>query len=288
MADIYKKCADLQQKIAQKEMELASAEKRMRSEEDKVNRKKAADEKKCQIEQTKKYNVIEHAIQQHAIIQASMQSDINKIMAVPNEITVLFMAANPNGTTPLHLDEEVRAIQEKIRLSEYRDSILFESRWAVRSADILQAINETNPTIVHFSGHGDTNGDLALTNPDGSMKTVSKEAISMAISTASDTVRLVVFNACFSEYQAKSVVKNIETAIGMNDSINDDTAITFAAQLYSSIGFGHSLEKSFNQAISAIMLNGIPQENVPQLFSRDDVNIGEVVLVNPDNNCVIR
>lgn len=281
LADISKKCSDLQTKIAQKEKELASAVNNMQREEDKENRKRVAEEKKRRQEQFAQLNAIEESMQRQAAMQASMRSDIDRLMAIPKEITVLFMAANPTGTTQLRLDEEVRAIQEKIRLSEYRDSIHFESRWAVRSADILQAINETNPTIVHFSGHGAQNGDLALTNPDGSMKLVSKEAMSMAISTASDTVRLVVFNACFSEHQAKSVVENIEAAIGMNDSIYDDTALTFASQLYSSIGFGHSLEKSYKQAIAAIMLEGIPQENVPQIYCRNGVDLDSVVLVQP-------
>ena len=91
-----------------------------------------------------------------------------------------------------------------------------------------------------------------------------------------------MFNACFSESQAKNIVQSIESAIGMNDSIRDDTAITFASQLYSSIGFGHSLEKSFNQAIAAIMLDGIPQETIPQLFVADGVNPDDIVLVSPD------
>lgn len=46
------------------------------------------------------------------------------------------------------------------------------------------------------------------------------------MATASDTIRLVVFNACFSESQAESVVEHIEAAIGMSDSIRDDTACT--------------------------------------------------------------
>ena len=83
--------------------------------------------------------------------------DVEYLKAVPNHITVLFLAANPTNTPQLRLDEEARAIQNKIRLSDYRESVKFESRWATRSSDILQAINETNPTIVHFSGHGTEN-----------------------------------------------------------------------------------------------------------------------------------
>ena len=176
----------------------------------------------------------------------------------------------------MRLDEEVHAIQEKIRLLDYRDSIKFESRWAVRPSDILQSINETNPTVIHFSGHGTADGNLVLQNPDGSVKLVTKEAMSATISTLSSTIRLVVFNACFSKPQAFSVIKHIESAIGMTDSIGDE-----AAQLYSSIGFGHSLENSFRQAKAALMLENIPEENTPQLFTREDVDGSNIILVQP-------
>ena len=213
--------------------------------------------------------------------QQQMQNDINKLLAIPQKITVLFMASNPYGTTQLRVDEEARAIQEKIRLSEYRDSVNFESRWATRSSDIFQAINETNPTIIHFSGHGADTGDLVLQNPDGSIKLVKKEAITQAMATVSETIRLVVFNTCFSENQAKSVVANIEAAIGMAESISDDAARIFAAQLYSAIGFGKSLSTAFNQARAQLLLEGVEEENIPKLYTREDINVDEMILVQP-------
>lgn len=275
IADTQKKCGSIQKKIAQKATEIVTAEKKYNSEEAKVNKKRA-------LEASRKTREIEQKIIQHEYTQNEIQTEIERLKAIPEKITVLFMAANPTDTPQLRLDEEARLIQEKIRLSEHRDSVHFESRWATRSSDILQAINETNPTIVHFSGHGAQTGELILLNPDGSTKIVNKDAITMAMATASDTIRLVVFNACFSKSQAKNVVEHIEAAIGMSDSIRDDTAYTFAAQLYSSIGFGMSLKKSFNQAIAELLLEGIPGENIPQVYSRDDVDLNDVILVRPD------
>ena len=207
--------------------------------------------------------------------------EIERLKATPEKISVLFLAANPKDTPPLRLDEEARAIYERIRLSEYRDSVVFESRWATRSSDILQAINETNPTIVHFSGHGAQSGELALLNPDGTTKIVSKEAISMAMSTASDTIRLVVFNACFSEVQAQSVVNYVDAAIGMSTSIGDEAACVFASQLYSAIGFGLSLQTAFRQAIAQLMLEGIKEENTPKLYVKNGLDANDIVLVQP-------
>ncbi len=283
ITDVQKKMGDIQKKIAQKEKEIATAEKNYRNEEAKVNKKQADEEKKRISNAARQSQELQQRIQQNEILQAKMKLDIERLKSIPETITVLFLSTNPIDTPPLRLDEEARAIQEKIRLSEYRDSVRFESRWATRSGDILQAINETNPTIVHFSGHGTKSGELALLNPDGSTKIVSKEAISMAMATSSDTIRLVVFNACFSEQQALNVVDYIETAIGMSTSIGDEAACIFAAQLYSSIGFGRSIQKSFNQAIAQLMLEGIPEDSTPKLYSKENINPDDIILVQPDD-----
>lgn len=281
IADIEKKIGDIHKKIAQKDKALATAEKNFRNEESKEDKKRIETEKKHQQESNRQMQSITQSIKNHEQFQTQIQSEIEQLKALPNKITVLFMASNPTNTQQLRLDEEARSIQEKIRLSDYRDSVDFETRWAVRASDILQAINETNPTIVHFSGHGADTGELVLQNPDGSKKLVTKEAISQAISTASDTIKLVVFNACFSEIQAKSVIENIEAAIGMSDSIGDEAARVFAAQLYSSIGFGLSLQISFNQAISALLLEGVPEDSTPKLYAKDGVSLNEIILVQP-------
>lgn len=273
IADVQKKIGEIQKKIANKEKEVATAEKNYRNEEVRVQKKQEAARQSQQLEQRLCYN---------ERMQQQMQQDIKQLQAAPEVITVLFLAANPVGTASLQLDEEARSIQQKIRMSDYRDSVRFESRWATRSGDILQAINETNPTIVHFSGHGASNGDLVLLNPDGSAKMVSKEAISMAMATASDTIRLIVFNACFSESQAESVIEHIDAAIGMSTSIGDEAACVFAAQLYSSIGFGRSLQTSFNQAIAQLMLEGIPEDSTPKLYVKDSMDANDIILVQPN------
>lgn len=282
IADLQKKSADIHGKIAKKETEIAKAEKDYRDEEVRVKKKNSENEKRRLQEAERQTTTMEQTLRRYGHLQNLMQIDIEKLKAIPERITVLFMAANPIDTNKLRLDEEARSIQEKIRLSEYRDSIDFVSRWAMRSSDILQAINETNPTIVHFSGHGGETGELALLNPDGTTKMVKQEAISMAMATASDTIRLVVFNACFTESQAISIVDHIETAIGMSDAIGDDAAIIFAAQLYSSIGFGHTLQTSFDQAVAALSLEGIPQLETPRIFAQDGLDLNEVILVRPN------
>ena len=113
-------------------------------------------------------------------------------------------------------------------------------------------------------------------------KLVTKEAMAQTIMTLSDKVRLIFFNACFSAIQAENIVKYVDIAIGMNTSIGDEAALVFASQFYSSIGFGKSIEVSFNQAKAALMLEGIPEETTPELFVRDGLQANSINLVQPE------
>lgn len=272
IADIGKKCGDLQKKIGAKEKELAAAEK-------KLSEAEVKEAKRVERETTRRFNSVDETLNLHASVQEYLYDEIQELKKIPEEITILFLASNSVEDCYLKLDEEARSIQEKIRLSEYRDTVRFETRWAVRAGDIMQAINETNPTIIHFSGHGCEDGALVLQNPDGTPKLVSPQAISQAITTVSDTVKLVFFNACYSSAQASRIVENIDTAIGMNAPIGDEAARVFAARFYSSVGFGLSVEQAYKQAKAELLLEGIAEDTTPELFEREGVNANELCLV---------
>lgn len=203
-------------------------------------------------------------------------------------IKTLFLSSNPEHTLPLLLDEEIRAITEKIRSSDYRDAIELTSLWAVRPDDLLQALNVHKPTIVHFSGHGSSAGEIILMDDFREAKPVSAVAIKMLFTTLKDNVRLVVLNACYSEIQALAISEVIDCVIGMNSAIGDNAAIVFAASLYRAIGFGRSVKEAFEQGITALMLQGIPEDNTPQLLVRPGVNPSSVILIDQSSNLTIQ
>jgi hypothetical protein len=199
----------------------------------------------------------------------------------PARIRVLFVAANPIDQGQLRLDEEIRDITARIRASEYRDSVELISAWAARPTDLLQSLNQYRPHVVHFSGHGSDEGEIVFLGTDGSAKTVSREAIVEVMKTAGGEIRIVLFNACFSSAQAEAVTKHVEAAIGMSEEVGDEAARVFAAQFYSAVGFGHSVGKAFGQARAALMMEGIPEEDTPRLFTQEGVDATEIVLVRP-------
>jgi hypothetical protein len=221
-----------------------------------------------------------------------------------NKVKVLFLAANPRGTQPLQLDEEIRQITAKVRAAEYRDSLELISRWAVRPDDLLQALLEVKPHIVHFSGHGSPDSELIprgsqgspsrdfvlesappdseliLLDDRGNPKPVSEEALVHLFRTLKDNVRVVVLNACYSRPQATALAKTIDCTIGMSRPIGDEAAIVFAASFYRAVGFGRSVRDAFDLGGAALLLEGIPEHNSPQLHVRDGVDAAALILVD--------
>lgn len=216
---------------------------------------------------------------QRELQHSSFSINLTKL---PTKITVLFIASNPADQQQLRLDEEVREIDRMMRHSEHRDALELKTWWAARPRDLIQALNEHQPTILHFSGHGDEAGNLVFQQDDGGTKLVTPEAIAGTIATMAEHVELVVFNACFSDVQAAMVTNHIPAAIGMSQAVGDDAARTFAAQFYSTIGFGQPLQKAYDQARAAIMLEGIPEADTPQLFIAPEVDANDIVFVRSE------
>ncbi len=207
-----------------------------------------------------------------------------KTQTVSMQTTILFMAADPDGVTKLALGKECRAIREKIRASDFPKALDFKTEWAVRPDDLLQYLNEYRPHVVHFSGHGSTSEELILHNDADQAKPVSKEALRSLFTTLKDNIRLVVLNACYSRLQAEAIVEVIDCAVGMKKAIGDQAAIVFAASFYRALGFGRSVKEAFDQGRTALLLEGIPEENTPELLVKGGVTAAHVFLAGPAAN----
>lgn len=185
-----------------------------------------------------------------------------------HRIRILMLAANPQPSARLAIDEEAREITEKLRLSQERDGFDLITRWAVRPADLLQSLNEHRPHVVHFSGHGTKTGEIVLAASDHGQQQIAPEALAAVFRATPDNTRVVLLNACYSAMQAQAISTYIDFIIGMEAPINDRSAIIFAASFYSALGFGRSVQQAFDQGVAALMLNGMPDHDVPQLLVR--------------------
>jgi len=119
---------------------------------------------------------------------------------------------------------------------------------AVRWSDVSLHLLENDPHIVHFAGHGESDGELVFEDDGGKSFPVPVDALSDLFRTLKDNIRCVLLNACWSERQAQAIVQHIDFVVGMVRPVPDDAAIRFAAGFYRGLGFGRSVQTAFDLA----------------------------------------
>jgi hypothetical protein len=199
--------------------------------------------------------------------------------------TILFLAANPFGTTELALGREARAIEEELERSGHREQFQLVTRWAVQPLDLLRELRKLKPAIVHFSGHGGIGGPpaagrlrrdvvcepdtvdahqehgLFFEGPEGQSRLVSTAALEETFGAAGSCVKVVVLSACYSEVQAKALLAHVGCVIGMASLIPDSAARSFAIGFYGGLGECESVGAAFRQGVAAIRLEGLRNDD---------------------------
>lgn len=187
--------------------------------------------------------------------------------------TILFLAANPKDTNRLRLDEEIRDIQGRLKTASNRANIDFRQHGATRPDDLRQALLQAKPQIVHFSGHGETEGIL-LENDAGMAHLVSPDALAELFGLAAKAapIQCVVLNACYSEAQAEAIAAHIPFVIGMNDAIGDRSALKFSIGFYDAIGEGRTIEDAYQFGCNALRMENLPGDLTPVLRRKVDLH----------------
>jgi hypothetical protein len=181
-------------------------------------------------------------------------------------IVIIFLASDPTDAARLRLGKEFREINEQLTLAELRKQFdLTLPQLSVRPKDITRALLNEKPQIVHFSGHGTSEGALYFEDDNGHTLIVEPEALAALFEQFENQVECVVLNACYAEAQAKAISKYINYVIGMNDEIGDEATIAFSIGFYQALGAGKNIEEAFKLGCVQIRLQGIPEYLTPVL-----------------------
>jgi hypothetical protein len=249
-------------------------------------RRAAADERRASEREDRQRAVREAAREREVLELRDRTDELEQQLraarlAAPKEICVLFIAGTiRGGEHPLHLDREIREIDQKVQASEYRDQLRFEHLHATQIRDIMDGLNRYDPDVVHFSGHGDRSS-LLFEGPDGRPHELRDDQLGLLLQVVRKPIRLVVLNACESADQAALATDFVDAAIGMAEPIDDDTAKVFAGQFYASLASGNSLASAFDQARVQAQVVNDDEEAQPRLFVREGLDADEIVLVAP-------
>lgn len=291
------KAVDLQKQIARKQSDLAAAQKSLVAEIEKEDRERLRRDKRTADDERRRTRDQERSAAE-ALRSRDRQIEalrgevtalngglakVSEALAreLPARLTVLVLFSDPSGT--LRLDREMREIHNVIRLSEKRDHVRVESRWAARPEDLSQAILDTRPQVVHFSGHGDDRSGLVFEGDDGEPRVINPVDLVGLVRAIGQSVRVILYNACWSGEAATAMAERVQVAIGMDAPVTDDGARAFAAGFYRAVGSGQSVQAAFE--VGRFELRNTPAyrelEAEPVLEHRTDINPDSLFLVAP-------
>ncbi|MBB4634090.1 CHAT domain-containing protein [Longimicrobium terrae] len=170
------------------------------------------------------------------------------------KVHILFLAAN-SVDAPLDLERELSQIQSNLRLAKERDRLKLTPVMAATIDDMMQAMLDTPPTIVHFSGHGLAEG-VVLRDAAGNPHLVAGKALATLFALFQETVSCVVLNACWSEPQARAIREYIPHVIGTRAKIPDKAAVAFSTGFYRAIGAGKDVLFAYRMGLARIQAEG--------------------------------
>lgn len=187
-------------------------------------------------------------------------------------LRIAFLSTNPDAD--LRTDIEARQVTQAILRSEFRDQVELNHFPAAQFSDLLDALNELRPNVVHFSGHG---GAESILFDDGNA--LEPTALPVDFSVLAETLlatetppKLVVLNACSTLEGSEVLLKAAHHVIAMSDRILDASASNFATQFYSALAGNQPIGKALKQGCLLLKATGQADSDLPHVISRDGFN----------------
>lgn len=197
---------------------------------------------------------------------------------------ILFIAASPQDTTKLELEQEYNDIESELQRSKYRDDFEFERRFAVSVVDLQRLLLQSKPDVVHFSGHGTEKGALFFEDRAGFVEELSPNALANlfeVVNRDDNSIRCVILDACYSEVQAKGIGKHVDCIIGMSAAISERAATKFATSFYRSLGFAKSVKDAFDLGRNQLELESTSEEKTPKLHCKAGIDASKIFYAGP-------
>jgi len=195
------------------------------------------------------------------------------LSACPDDSKLLpaeYRGAQEYMRVPLRTDLEMREVEEQRQLSRHREQYRIEPQSAARWKDISRTLAYYRPRVVHFSGHGDTEGNLVVEGDGGGAELVTPEGVARLFSVYETSIECVFVNACYSERLARAVFKSIDNVIGMRWEVGDVAAVQFSRGFYTAYFNGVRVPDAFNAGLADIERSEAtqPESRTPLLLTR--------------------
>ena len=112
-------------------------------------------------------------------------------------IKILFVTSDPTDLGRLRLQAEYGDVEERLKLAKYGRKFPLKPLLAATHSKLVQELTDFDPHIVHFSGHGSTEGSF-LENQAGEAALISGRDLEEIFAHLGGNISCVVFNSCYS------------------------------------------------------------------------------------------
>lgn len=187
----------------------------------------------------------------------------------PSQVRLALLVTNPDLQAPLQTAIEARDIQRAIQSSVNGASFAIKVVLAPTFDDLIDALNQFDPQILHFSGHGGGSA-LLLDNERASQdggEVIDFAMVARLLASTSAKVKLLVLAACDTVTGAECLLGTGRSVVAMSDSIDDEAACAFSARFYKSLADGASIRNSLEQAKLLLDQKGYDDANLPTLLT---------------------
>ena len=181
---------------------------------------------------------------------------------------LLFLAANPQSTERLLLDEEVRSIERVVDVERCDEQVTMTAKWAVRPGELYRHLESHRPDIVHISAHGTPSGQLILVDECGESMPTPIDAVAQVFRSFRKTIRLLVLNVCHSRALGEAISESIDNVVCMSHPISDTSARQFSETLYRALLAGSAIESAFAEGVLVLTMAGLAHADAPTLLQR--------------------
>jgi hypothetical protein len=158
-------------------------------------------------------------------------------------VSVLALFSDPDRASKIRIDEEARELQHLRTPGGLEPHI----RHATRVRDIIAALRETQPQILHFAGHGLRDGRLVFADDLGGSAGVGVQRLAEAIGSTVGMLDCVVLNSCYTGADAEAFRGVARAVAGSVDALPDDVAIAFTRGFYGAIAAGERPARAYAQ-----------------------------------------
>lgn len=195
-----------------------------------------------------------------------------------DKIKILYLAANPSDTSHVRVAAEARELTSRIRQGLNRDAFEIITYLAVRPQDLLRGLQEVQPHIMHFSGHGTFDKEIVLESEDGTSQPIAPQVLTELVDQFKTNLKLAVMSCCFGRRQARALHKVLDFTIGMEKPISDTAAVNFSANFYQVLASGGSIKQAFEGARLVTIMQGRKAFEKSDLLVRDGANANDLFI----------